>query len=177
MRFWRSHFLLHCPVYNNERSSFLSTIRNNDCKLLENTDSSLTQTLLYGNSPSLDINTNSPTLNATINSYRPNSRQSEKFKLNFYFHTSLCSLKRFYEGLKDLHKTFWGTAKKCEIKNLTQFLFQCSFQKWRGLQGLTSFCPLKCLKKPLFKKIINFFFCFIFQETFNKLFVLLVPFT
>ena len=61
-----SHFFFQCPVYNNDRSSRLSTIRNNDCKLLENTDTSLTQTLLYGNS-SLDINTNSPILNATIN--------------------------------------------------------------------------------------------------------------
>ena len=43
----------------------LSTIRNIDCKLLENTDSLLTQTLLYGN-PSLDINTNSLILNAAI---------------------------------------------------------------------------------------------------------------
>ena len=53
-----SHFLLHCPIYNNDRSSLLSTIRNIDCKLLEITDSSLTQTLLYGN-PSFDIITNS----------------------------------------------------------------------------------------------------------------------
>ena len=27
-------------------------------------------------------------------------------ELNFYFHTSLWYLKRFYEGLKGLHKTF-----------------------------------------------------------------------
>ena len=60
-----SHFLLHCPVYNNDRSSLISTIRNIDCKLLEITDSSLTQTLLYGN-PSFDIITNSLILNATI---------------------------------------------------------------------------------------------------------------
>ena len=60
-----SHFLLHCPLYNNDRSSLLSTIRNIDCKLLEITDSSLTQTLLYGN-PSFDIITNSLILNATI---------------------------------------------------------------------------------------------------------------
>ena len=33
-------------------------------------------------------------------------------------------------------KAFWGTTKKCENKNLTQFLFQYSFQKWTGLQGL-----------------------------------------
>ena len=60
-------------------------------------------------------------------------------KLNLYFHTSLWWLKRFYEGLKDLkglHKTFWGTTKKCENKNLTQFSFQYNFQKWTGLKGL-----------------------------------------
>ena len=60
-----AHFLLHCPIYNNDRSSLLSTIRNIDCKLLEITDSSLTHTLLYGN-PSFDIITNSLILNATI---------------------------------------------------------------------------------------------------------------
>ena len=49
--------------------------------------------------------------------------QSEKIKLNFYFHASLWYLKRFYEG----------TTKKCENKNLTQVLFQYSFQNWTGL--------------------------------------------
>ena len=29
------HFLLHCPIHNNDRSSLLSTIRNIDCKLIE----------------------------------------------------------------------------------------------------------------------------------------------
>ena len=42
-----------------------------------------------------------------------------KIKLNLCFGTSLWCLKRFYEGLKGLHKTFWGTAKRCENKNLT----------------------------------------------------------
>ena len=42
-----------------------------------------------------------------------------KLNLNFYFHTSLWYLKRFYEGLKDLDKTFWRTTKKCENKNLS----------------------------------------------------------
>ena len=27
-------------------------------------------------------------------------------------------LKSFYAGVKDFHKTFWGTTKKCENKNL-----------------------------------------------------------
>ena len=43
----------------------MSTITNIDCKLLENTDSSSTQTLLYGN-PSLGVITNSLILNATM---------------------------------------------------------------------------------------------------------------
>ena len=68
-----SHFLLHCPIYINDRSSLLSTIRNIDCKLLEITDFSLTQTLLYGN-PSFDINTNSLILNATIDFILSNKR-------------------------------------------------------------------------------------------------------
>ena len=49
----------------------------------------------------------------------PNPGRREKIKLNFYFHTSLWCLKRFYEGLKGFHKTFWDTTKKCENRNLT----------------------------------------------------------
>ena len=44
-----SHFLLHCPAFNDERYTLLSTLNNTDCKLLELTKSSLSQTLLYGN--------------------------------------------------------------------------------------------------------------------------------
>ena len=39
-----------------------------------------------------------------------------KINVDFYFHTSLWCLERFYEGLQGLHKTFWGTTKKCETK-------------------------------------------------------------
>ena len=59
------HFLRHCPIYNKDRSSLLRTIRNIDFKLLEITDSSLTQMLLHGNL-SFDIITNQLILNATI---------------------------------------------------------------------------------------------------------------
>ena len=41
-----------------------------------------------------------------LNLFCPNSGRREKIKLNFYFRTSLWCLKRFYEGLKGLHKTF-----------------------------------------------------------------------
>ena len=35
------------------------------------------------------------------------------------FHTSLWCHKRFFEGLKGFYNTFWGTANKCENKNLS----------------------------------------------------------
>ena len=35
------------------------------------------------------------------------------------FHTCFWYLKRFYDGLKGLHKTFWGTTNKCENKKLS----------------------------------------------------------
>ena len=41
--------LLHCPSFNDERYTLLSTLNKIDCKLLELTKSSLSQTLLYGN--------------------------------------------------------------------------------------------------------------------------------
>ena len=53
-----------------------------------------------------------------------------KTELNFYFHTSFWCLKRFYEGLKGLHKTFWGITKKCENKNLTSFFL--FLRDWGG---------------------------------------------
>ena len=36
----------------------------------------------------------------------PSRSWAKRKKLNFYFHTSLWHLKRFYEGLKGLHKIF-----------------------------------------------------------------------
>ena len=60
-----SHFLLHCPFFSDKRQSLLSTLRNIDSKLLETTDSVLTQTLLFG-CATLDTETNSSILNATI---------------------------------------------------------------------------------------------------------------
>ena len=42
----------------------------------------------------------------SLNPCRPDIERGEKINLNFYFHASLWCLKRFYEGLKGLHKTF-----------------------------------------------------------------------
>ena len=39
--------------------------------------------------------------------------------LNVNNRTSLWCLTKFYEGLKGLYKTFWGTTKMYENKNLS----------------------------------------------------------
>ena len=44
-----SHFLLCRPIFNDERYTLLSALKNTDCKLLELTKSSLSESLLYGN--------------------------------------------------------------------------------------------------------------------------------
>ena len=79
-----SYFLLHCPIYNNDRSSLLCTIRNIDCKLLEITNSSLTQTLLYGK-PSFDIITSLLILNATFSFLSTKRSEGTLFKRNNVF--------------------------------------------------------------------------------------------
>ena len=43
-----SHFLLHCPIFQDTRQTLLSTLSNINCKILEITNSYLTQTLLFG---------------------------------------------------------------------------------------------------------------------------------
>ena len=48
------HFLLHCPQFANERRTLLSIKGNINYKLLENTNSNLSQTLLFVNT-SFDI--------------------------------------------------------------------------------------------------------------------------
>ena len=53
-----------------------------------------------------------------FNTSRPDPGRKKKYNLNFYFHTSLWCLKRFYEGLKDVYKTFWRTTKECENKKI-----------------------------------------------------------
>ena len=45
-----SHFFLHCPLFDDKRIILLITQSKIDFKLLETTKSSLTETLLFGNS-------------------------------------------------------------------------------------------------------------------------------
>ena len=69
----------------------------------------------------------------SVNIFNPSRPgQREKIKLNFYFQTALWCLKRFYEGLKGLHKTFRGTKKKSENKNLTYIFISIQLSEIQG---------------------------------------------
>ena len=60
-----THFLLHCPNFSNERSTFLNIIGSIDRNVLTRSDPQVTETLLYGDSNSNNI-TNTLILTATI---------------------------------------------------------------------------------------------------------------
>ena len=60
-----ANFLLHCPHYFHERSTFLNTIGNINRHIFDENDFQITEILLYGDS-SLDDKSNTLILNATI---------------------------------------------------------------------------------------------------------------
>ena len=64
-----SHYLLHCPY-------FPSNIKSINHKFLEQNDSTLTQTLLFGD-PASSVETNTLILNATIQ-YVLSTKRSEE---------------------------------------------------------------------------------------------------
>ena len=100
-----------------------------------------------------------------------------EIKLNFYFYTSLWCLKRFYEDFQGLHETFWGTTKKCENKNFTDFF---SLRPGLGQKGLkwwlvylfSCIRPIACAGCQnyfwTFLKSIGFYFTVVFQANDNK---------
>ena len=45
-----SQFFLHCPLFDDKRITLLCTLNKTDCKLKETNESSLIETLLFGNS-------------------------------------------------------------------------------------------------------------------------------
>ena len=61
----RLTFFLHCPLFGDKRITLLSTLNKTDCKLIEAMESSLIETLLFGNSL-FDLKKNSLILNASI---------------------------------------------------------------------------------------------------------------
>ena len=60
-----SLLFLHYPLFDDKRITLLSTLNNNDSKLIETNESSLTELLLFGNSL-FGLKKNSLILNASI---------------------------------------------------------------------------------------------------------------
>ena len=54
-----------------------------------------------------------------INPSRLDAGRREEINLNFIFTLPCRASKVFYEGLKGLHKAFWGTTNKRENENLS----------------------------------------------------------
>ena len=65
-----------------------------------------------------------------FNPSRPNPGRREKIKVKFLF-SHVCGARKG----KGLHKTFWGTAEKCENKNLTIFVSIQLFRNARDGKG------------------------------------------
>ena len=63
---------------------------------------------------------------------------SGKFRMNIStnFHASLWCLKKFFEGFKGLHKTFWGTTEKCENTQRRRLTLIIPFFVWKFVRYL-----------------------------------------
>ena len=71
-----SHFFLYCPLCVDKRITRLSTLNENDCKLIEANASSLIEALLFGNSL-LDLKKDFLILDASID-YVLSTKRFEK---------------------------------------------------------------------------------------------------
>ena len=77
------HYLLHCPIFSDERSIFLSNIRSIDENVLSGSDSRISETLLFGIS-SFNDTKNTSILNTTID-YILSTKRFDVPLTNFWF--------------------------------------------------------------------------------------------
>ena len=61
-----SHFLLYCPIFTSKRKILLSTLNNIDQKLLESTDPTLSNILIFGDASAEKAFKNDVTENLAI---------------------------------------------------------------------------------------------------------------
>ena len=95
-------FFLHCLLFQDERHILLSTVKNNESKLLGYSDLRLSQ-ILHSGDTSLDVFSNSSTLNVTIDFVICSKRLEELFyTVNFLFSTVTI----FYQNLFCIILTF-----------------------------------------------------------------------
>ena len=72
------HFLLHCPNFLTEGNTLLNIIANIDSNILNQADTTITKTLLFGNSK-YSNKINLKILNASINFILTSKRFDESF--------------------------------------------------------------------------------------------------
>ena len=77
------HYLLHCPIFSDERSIFLNNIRSIDENVLSGSDSRISETLLFGIS-SFSNTKNTSILNTTID-YILSTKRLDVPLTNFWF--------------------------------------------------------------------------------------------
>ena len=73
--------------------------------------------------------------NCQFNPSRPNPKQWEKIKLNFYFLTSLWCLKGFIKALKAFIKPFEGPQRSVKIKFSLNIYCNTTFRNAWDVKG------------------------------------------
>ena len=94
------HYLLHCPIFSDERSIFLINIRSIDENVLSGSDSRISETLLFGISSFKDTKKTS-ILNTTID-YNLSPKTFDVPLTNFWLFFNISSLKTWLSSLKTL---------------------------------------------------------------------------
>ena len=114
------NFFLHCPLYSNERPTLLNSLVNIDHMLLDNTDFSLTQILLFGNT-TFNAIVNTKIINLTIDFVLSTTRFDEPVLWRVFFFFCFWSYPFNYDssdnkrilsdvspGLLDINDSFTG---------------------------------------------------------------------
>lgn len=73
-----SHYILHCPLFADERKTFLDNIKRINRKFLKRNDSTSTQALPFGD-PASSVESITPILNTTIQYALSTKRFDEAF--------------------------------------------------------------------------------------------------
>ena len=93
------HFFLHCPLYSNERRTLLNSLVNIDHTLLDNTDFSLTQILLFDNT-TFNTKENTKIINLTID-FGLSTKKFDEPLLWIVFFLCLLPLTTIYQTTKE----------------------------------------------------------------------------
>ena len=104
---------LHCPLYSKERHPLLSSLVNIDHTLLDNTDFSLTQILLFGNT-TFNAKENTKIINLVIDSVSSTKRFDEPLLWVIFFFCLLLLI-AIHQATKESYPT--RVQDSCDISD------------------------------------------------------------